>query len=129
MAAWGFKENESQINADERRSSPVTGFLDNSGYASHTATDFGVAHCKVSKERKVQPQSVFYHVCSSLNNLASATTASAFIRVHLRFFKNVILQTGFTGLTEYVFNSVILSNLKCQLPALKQIAKLLEGVE
>lgn len=52
-------------------------------------------------------------------------------RYHLRFFKNVIFQTGFTGLTGYVFNPVhhvILSNLKCQLPAPEHIAKLLDGV-
>ncbi len=41
-------------------------------------------------------------------------------RSHLRFFKNVIFQTGLTGLTGYLFNPVhpaILSNLKCQIPA------------
>jgi len=59
-------------------------------------------------------QSAFHHVCPSLKNPASGTSVSAFIRVHLRFFKNVIFQIGLTG---YVFNPVILSNLKCQLLA------------
>ena len=74
--------------------------------------------------------SAFHHVCSSLKNQASG--AAAFIRVHLRFFNNLIFQTGLTGLTGYVFNPVhpvILSNLKCQLPAPEQIAKLFGGVE
>ncbi|MBU4186175.1 MAG: hypothetical protein KKC23_08270 [Proteobacteria bacterium] len=77
---------------------------------------FGAAHRKVRKDRKAQPQcgtqmtrigqistdprvSAFHHVCSSLKNTASGKSASAFIRVHLRFFKNVIFQTGSTGLT------------------------------
>gem|GEM_PF-2267400 len=47
-------------------------------------------------------------------------------RLHLRFFKNVIFQTGLTGLTGYAFNPVhpvILSNLICQLPASRKSAK------
>jgi hypothetical protein len=75
-------------------------------------------------------QSAFHHVCSSMKKPASGV--SAFIRVHLRFFEKVIFQTGLTGLTGYVFNPVhpvIMSNLKCQLLAPEQIAKLLEGVE
>ena len=86
---------------------------------------FSTAH---RKERKVTPhfrtritriftdmhttassaQSAFHHVFSSLKN--SASGASALIRVHLRSNKNVIFQTGLTG---YIFNPVILSNLKC----------------
>jgi hypothetical protein len=111
MAACEFGGNKPQMNADERRWSPVMGLLDAFSYAQFPATDFGATHRKGRKERKVQPQSVFYHVYSSLKNLASAATVSAFIRVHLRFFKkNVIIQTGFIG---YVFNPVILSNLNC----------------
>ena len=62
----------------------------------------------------------FHQVCYSLKNAASGASVSALIRVHPRFFKNVIFQTGLTGSTGYVFNPVhpvILSNLKCQLPA------------
>ncbi len=62
-------------------------------------------------------QSAFHHVCSSLKNLASGASISAFIRVHLRFFIDVIFQTGLTGSTEYVFNPVhpvIVSYLKCR---------------
>jgi hypothetical protein len=75
-------------------------------------------------------QSAFHHVCSSLKNEASGASISAFIRVSLRFFKNVIFQTGFTGSTGYVFNPVhlvALSNLKCQLPAPWKSAKLMVG--
>ncbi len=74
-------------------------------------------------------QSAFHHVCSSLKNPASGTKVSAFIRVHLRFFKNVIFQTGLTGSTGYVFNPaypIILSNLKCRTHAPEQKEKLLE---
>jgi len=150
MAVCGFRGNKPQINADERKWSPVTGFLYASSYAPLPATDFGAAHRKGRKEHEAQPQcgtrmtrigriftdpcasassaqSVFHHVCSSLKNPASETEVSAFIRVHPRFFKNVIFQKGLTGMTGYVFNPVILSNLKCQLPAPEQIAKLLEG--
>ncbi|MFZ2410358.1 MAG: hypothetical protein WAW23_02190 [Candidatus Methanoperedens sp.] len=81
---------------------------------------------------RASAQSAFHHVCSSLKNPASGTKVSAFItpkpcgfstprtrmpagirghalqrrdsgRYHLRFFKNVIFQTGSTG---YVFNPV-----------------------
>jgi hypothetical protein len=106
---------------------------------------FGTAH---RKKRKVQPQfrtrmtrigriftdiaypraSAFHHVCSSLKNPASGASVSAFIRIHLRFFKNVSFQTGLTGSTGYVFNPVhpfILSNLKCQLSAPQRSTKLL----
>ena len=150
MAAYGFRGNKPQINADERRSSPVTGFLDNLSYASHPATNFGVAHRKVRKERKAQPQcgtrmtrigrvftdpcasassaqSVFHHVYFSLKNTASKTKISAFINVHPRFFKNVNIQTGLTG---YVFNPahpVILSNLKYQLTSPGQSTMTMEG--
>lgn len=122
------------------------GILDFSSYAPLTAMDFGAAHRKVRKERKAQPQfrtrmtrigriftdtsnprvsassaqSAFHHVCPSLEKPASGASVSAFIRVHPRFFKTVILQTGLTGSTGYVFNPVhpvILSNLMCQLPA------------
>ena len=104
MAACGFGGNESQINADERRWSPVMGFLDAYSYAPLPTTDFGAAHRKGRKERKAQPQcrtrmtqigriftdpcafasSVFHHVCSSLKNPASDTKVSAFICVHTR---------------------------------------------
>jgi hypothetical protein len=137
MAACGFGEKEPQINADERRSSPVTGFLDNPSYASHPATDFGVAHRKVRKERKAQSQcgtrmtrigriftdpcasassvqSVFHHVCFSLKNTASGASVSAFIRVHPRFLKNVIFRTVFTGCGFNPVHPVILSNSKFQ---------------
>jgi len=76
-------------------------------------------------------QSAFHDVCSSLKKAASCASVSAFIRVHLRFFKNVIFQTGLTGSTGYVFNPVhpvIVSNFKCQLSAPWQSAKLMEGV-
>jgi hypothetical protein len=44
---------------------------------------------------KLDPRaSAFHHVCSSLKNAASGASVSAFIRIHLRFFKNVIYQTG-----------------------------------
>ncbi len=115
------------------------------------ASDFGAAHRKDRKDRKAQPQcgtrmtliqristdpcasassaqSAFHHVCSSLKNPASG--ASALIRVHLRFFKNVIFQTGLTGSTGYVFDPVhpvILSNLNCLLIAPRQSTKLMEG--
>lgn len=56
MTVCGFLDKEPQIHADERRWSPVMGFLDNLSYASHPATNFGVAHRKVRKERKAQPQ-------------------------------------------------------------------------
>jgi hypothetical protein len=59
----------------------------------------------------------------------SKSERTALIRVHLRFFKNVIFQTGFTG---YAFNpvhTVILSNLKCQTTLPEQFGKLLEGDE
>jgi hypothetical protein len=111
--------------------------------------DFGAAHRKVRKDRKSQPQcgtqmtrigristdpcksassaqSAFHHVCLSLKTKASGASVSALIRVHLRFFKNVIFQTGLTGLTGYVFNSVhpvVLSNLKCHVPAPQFTAK------
>jgi len=71
-------------------------------------------------------QSAFHHVCCSLKSPASGAKVSAFIRVHPRFFKNVIFQTGFTGSTGYAFNPVhpvILSNLKCQLPTFQWSAK------
>ncbi len=109
--------------------------------------DFGAAHRKGRKERKAQPQcgtrmtrigriftdpcvsvssaqSVFHHVCYSLKNPASGAKVYAFIRVHPRFFKNVIFQTGLTG---YVFNPVhpvILSNLKCQASAPRRNVRL-----
>jgi len=105
-------------------------------------------------------QSAFHHVCSSLKNAASGASVSAFItpkpcgfstprtrmpagirghalqrrdsgRYHPRFFKNVFFQTGLTGSTGYVFNTVhpvILSNLMCQFPAPEQIVKQLDGV-
>ena len=75
-------------------------------------------------------KSAFHHVCSSLKNPASGASVSALIRVHLRFFKNVILQTGLTGSTGYIFNPVypvILSNSKYQLTAPWQSVKLTEG--
>ena len=116
--------------------------------------DFSAAHRKVRNERKAQPpsrtlmtqigriftdtsnprasassaQSAFHHVCSFLKNTASGV--SVLIRVHPRFFKNVIFQTGFIGSTGYVFNPVhpvILSNLKCQLPAPLKSARVREG--
>ncbi len=74
-------------------------------------------------------QSVFHHVCSSLKNPASGTKVSAFIRVHPRFFKNVIFQTGLTGLTGYAFNPVypvIMSNLNGWFPAPHQSAMVRE---
>jgi hypothetical protein len=67
-------------------------------------------------------KSVFHHSFSGMK--LTCTKVSAFICVHLRFLKNVIFQTGLTGLTGYVFNPVypvILSNLKCQTPASEQI--------
>jgi len=72
----------------------------------------------------------FHHVCSSRKNPASGASVSAFIRVYLRFFIDVIFQTGLTGSTGYVFNPVhpiILSNLKCPAPLMS--TKLMEGVE
>jgi len=75
-------------------------------------------------------RSAFHHVCSSLKETASGASVSALIRVNPRFFKNVIFQRGLTGSTGYVFNHVhpvILSNLKCQLSAPWQSAKLLRG--
>ncbi len=51
-------------------------------------------------------QSVFHHVCSSLKTPASGASVSAFIRVYLRFFIDVIFQTGLTGSTGYVFDPV-----------------------
>ena len=119
---------------------------------------FDTAHRKARKNYKAQPQfrtrmtrigriftdtanprasassaqSAFYQVCSFMKNPASGASVSAFISVHLRFYKMLIFQTGFTGLTGYVFNPVhpvILSNLKCQLTAPEQIVKLLGGVE
>ncbi len=101
MAACVFREAEPQINADERGYKPVT--------------YFGAAHRKVRKDRKAQPR------CGTrmtrIARIFTDPSVSAFISVHLRFFKNVIFQTGLTGSTGYVFNhvhSVILSNLKCQ---------------
>jgi len=63
--------------------------------------------------------SAFHDGCSSLEKPASGASVSAFICVHLRFFYDVIFQTGLTGSTGYVFNHVhrfILPNLLCQLP-------------
>lgn len=62
----------------------------------------------------------------------SLKQVSAFISVHLRFYKMLIFQTGFTGFTGCGFNPVhpvILSNLKRQIPVPEQIAKLLRGVD
>jgi hypothetical protein len=79
---------------------------------------------------KLDPRaSAFHHVCSSLKNAASGASVSAFIRIHLRFFKNVIYQTGLTGSTGYVFNPVhpvILSNLNGGFPAPNQNAMVRE---
>jgi len=108
---------------------------------------FGTVH---RKERKAQPQCgtrmtrigriftdpcasvkyVLHHICSSLKNLASGASASAFICVYLRFFKNMIFQTGLTGSTGYFFyhvHPVILSNLKFQLPETPWSAMVMEG--
>jgi hypothetical protein len=70
-------------------------------------------------------QSVFYHSFSGMKS--TSTKVSAFICVHLRFLYRVIFQTGLTGLTglkneAYPVNPVILSNLKCQLPANRKSA-------
>ncbi|NJD54252.1 MAG: hypothetical protein FIB07_15480 [Candidatus Methanoperedens sp.] len=76
-------------------------------------------------------KSVFHHVCPSLKNPPSGASTSAFISVHLRFFIDVIFQTGLTGFTGYAFNPVnpvILSDLMNSLVARQQIAKLPEGV-
>ena len=85
---------------------------------------------RIFKDPRASVQSVFHHLCSSLKNPASGASVSAFIRVYLRFFIDVIFQTGLTGSTGYVFDPVhpvILSNLKCPAPLMS--AKLMEGVE
>lgn len=102
-------------------------------------------HRKGRKERKAQPQygtrmtriqRIFTDPCQPAPSVKSVfyrdsrmkstgRKVSAFIRVHPRFFKNVIFQTGLTGFTGYGFNpvySVILSNSKYQLPAPQQSA-------
>jgi len=82
--------------------------------SASTVAPVDVAHTYGSRHTWRSAQSAFHHVCSSLKNPASGV--SAFIRVHPRFFKNVIFHTGLTGSTGYVFNPVypvIMSNLKC----------------
>ena len=153
MTACGFREAEPQINADERRYEPVTElgaahrkvrkyrkaqpqcgtrmtrigriYTDPCASAS-TVAPVDVAHTYGSRHTW---RSAFHHVCSSLKNPASDTRVSAFIRVHPRFYKNVIFQTGLTGLTGYVFNPVhpvILSNLKYQPHAPRQSVRVEE---
>ena len=140
MNACGFREKEPQINADE------CGIGDNlhancmqiarKNYKAQPQfrtrmTRIGRIFTDTANPR-ASAQSVFHQVCSFLKNPASGASVSAFIGVHLRFFKNVVFQTGLTGSTGCVFNPVhpiILSNLKCQLTAPEQIVKLLGGVE
>jgi hypothetical protein len=74
------------------------------------------------KYRKAQPQSRtrmtwITRIFTDTQNTASGASVSAFIRVHLRFLKNVVIQTGLTGSTRDVFDFVhpfIPSNLKYQ---------------
>jgi len=60
----------------------------------------------------------------AIRNLRNMLVFHIIFRNHPRFFKNVIFQTGYALNPVY---PVILSNLKCQLPASEQIAKLLKG--
>ena len=109
MAAWGFREKEPQINADERRFNP--------------ATYISAVH---RKERKAQPQcgtrmtrieriftdtanpcasassaqSVFHYVCFFLKKPAPETEVSSFIRVHTRFLKIAPAMQGANGEAE-----------------------------
>ena len=88
--------------------------------SASTVAPVGVAHMYGSRHKW---RSVFHHVCSSLKSPASGARVSAFIRVYLRFFIDVIFQIGLTGSTGYVFNPVhpvILSNLMCLIPAPRQ---------
>ena len=61
---------------------------------------------------RVSAQSAFHHICCSLKNPASETKVSAFIRVYLRFFIDVVFQTGSTGSVFNPVHPVILSNNK-----------------
>lgn len=149
MAASGYRKWEPQINADERNNH-VTDFIGFLCCKSFLVMELGAIHRKGRKERKAQPQfrtrmtrigriftdmlistsSEFHHVCSSLKSPASDASVSAFIRVHLRFFIDVIFQTGLTGFTGYVFNPVhpvILPNLKYQPTEPEKSTKVWEG--
>ena len=53
IAAWGFRENEPQINADERRYNPVTDFISFFVDIFFYVTDFSATH---RKERSAQLQ-------------------------------------------------------------------------
>ena len=120
MAAWEFRENEPQINADERRFYSVTDLISFFVDSLFFVTDFGAILCK---ERKAQPQcrtritrigriftdscvsvssvqSVFYHVCFSLKKQATETEVSAFICVHPRFLKIAPAMQGTNGEAE-----------------------------
>ncbi|KAB2941876.1 MAG: hypothetical protein MPEBLZ_02169 [Candidatus Methanoperedens nitroreducens] len=95
--------------------------------SASTVASVDVAHTYGSRHAW---RSAFHHVCSSLKSPASGASVSALIGVHLRFFIDVIFQTGLTGSTGYVFNPVhpvILSNLKRQFLAPHLNAKLMEG--
>jgi hypothetical protein len=78
---------------------------------------------------RASAQSAFHHVCSSLKNPVSDTEVSAFIRVHPRFFKHGIFQTGLTGCVFTHVYPVILSNLKCQPQATWLSAMVREGTD
>jgi hypothetical protein len=120
----GRKEGKAQPQFRTRTTRIARIFTDtaNPRASASTVAPVDVAHTYGSRHKW---RSVFHHVCSSLKSPASGTSVSAFICVHLRFFIDVIFQTGLTGSTGYVFNPVhpvILSDLKCQLLAPRQRA-------
>jgi len=131
----GYRETEPQINADERGFVDLnlqllptvysTTKSPQSAQRTQSAELFATFELRSGKRPKTRrrtrmtriqriftdlhvsassAQSAFHHVCSSLKKPASGV--SALICVNLRFFKNVIFQTGLTGSTGYVFNPV-----------------------
>ena len=143
MAACGFGGNKPQINADERRWSHVTGFLDASSYAPLHATDFDATHRKGKRQKSfLSLRSAFRKYClrkfrtrmtrigriftDTANTCASVSSMQSVFHHVCSFLKNTASETEVSA---FICVHPRLINLKGQFQAPEKVVKLLEGME